>query len=580
MADEANTSNSDTQAKSQSLRLWPALLFILIGLSVSLGIREFGSTNEHNVIRLLIAPLVASIGIVLWWLVGSRVKGLHRVYGLLLFIGLLGILFASQSEHLAAVLIVLIAVPYFTYGVVILLTLVRNRAWKIQSRWAIVYMLLCCCVFSLLRVDSVSGGLIPEMYWRWKPQLEESTSTVLSDESPAKIAEVNLEITSADWPEFRGEKRDGQVRNVSFNQDWSTPPNELWRKAVGGGWSSFTVIGDYFFTQEQRGKKEAVVCYLVETGEEIWLSTIEESFEEIMGNGPRATPTYKDGRLYAQGATGVVQCLDARTGKQIWQRDLRVDAKADVPQWGYSSSPLVVSNRVIHYAGGSDDTSVIAYDKDTGDIAWNTGKGKTGYASAQQVSINNVPQVLLTSNFGVESFVAATGEVLWGHEWRAKSNPRVVQPLLTEDGGILIGTPGGQGTRRIQVAKEGDVWAIEEQWTTRKFRPYFNDMIIFEDYCYGFDGDRLVCIDTATGDMQWKSDRIGGQMILVKDMGMLLVLTEEGKALLVKAQPEAYTVQTEFQAINGKTWNHPVIAGGRLFVRNSEEMACYELGPA
>ena len=395
--------------------------------------------------------------------------------------------------------------------------------------------------------------------------------------SPGGIAVLPAEIGSEDWPEFRGVNRDSHLRSVKFSTDWTTPPRELWRKPVGVGWAAFAAVGDYLFTQEQRGDQEAVICYEAETGEEVWVTSVKAYFHVVIGPGPRATPTYLDGKLYVQGATGIIQCIDAKTGAVLWQRDITKDTGAKVPQWGYASSPLTVGDLVIQFTGGSDISSVIAYHQDTGEIAWNTGKGGSGYSSAQLTHIDGTPQVLINSNFGIQSYVPETGEVLWEHNWDVKSNPRVVQPIITKDGGVLIGTAAGMGTRRLNITHDNTTWNVAEQWTTKKFRPYFNDYILYEGYCYGFDGNRVMCIDVETGEKQWTGDRIGGQLLFLEDMEIILILNEEGQVMLLDVNPNEYTVLSQFQAITGKTWNHPVIAHGKLYVRNSEEMACFEL---
>jgi len=578
MNDTIETPEEKVSDEEPKLRLWPALLFVAIGLGISLVVAQFGSTNDHNIIGMLGAPLGASLLILLWWLFGSRMSWKDRILGLCFLVVTLGGLFISQEVN--APFMMVVAVPYFTYGVVLTFALMYGRPWVKQRMVAAAYLILCVGMFSMMRVDSFGGDLEPEVHWRWEPKIEVSTADVLTAKSPGEIADVPLRPGPYDWPAFRGMDRDSHLIGVKFSSDWSTPPRELWRKPVGVGWSSFTVVGDYLFTQEQRGEQETVICYSADTGEEIWINSVVEHFVEVTGPGPRATPTFLDGKLYVQGATGILQCMDASTGTQIWQRDLRKDTGATVPTWGFSSSPLIVGGRVIQYSGGSEKSSVVAYDLATGDLVWNTGKGKDGYGSAHYTHISNVPQVLVNSSFGIQSFIAETGEVLWEHNWRADSYPRVVQPVLTKDGGVMIGTSGKNGTRRLNVSKQDKEWLIEEQWTTKKFRPYFNDYILHEGYCYGFDGNRLMCIDVETGERKWKGDRVGGQLLFIRDMQMLLILTEEGEVMLVEAQPKEYKVVSKFKAISGKTWNHPVVAKGRLYVRNSNEMACFELAPA
>lgn len=574
MTEETPSTDKTAHDTPTPLRLWPAMVFMLSGLTVSLGIAQFGSTNNHNLIGMLIAPLLASILILLWWSFASRVSRSDRIKGVVLLALMLTIVYVTQQAF--APILLAVAIPYLVYGVVIVFALMRGRSWLAQRRLAILYLIACATVFSAIQVNSVAGDLRPDLSWRWASGLALS-----SVQSPGGVAELPIEIGADDWPAFRGAKRDSHLLGVTFSSDWTTPPKKLWRNRVGLGWSSFTIVGDYFFTQEQRGEYEAVVCYRAQTGEEIWINSIKAHYDNRIGPGPRSTPTYQDGKLYVQGATGIVQCIEAQTGTTIWKRDLTKDTKAKVPQWGFSGSPLIVGDAMIQNTGDKEDSSVIAYDKATGDVLWKNGKGKGGYSSPHFIQLADIPQVLVNNDFGIQSFTPDTGEVLWEHHWLVKSNPRVVQPLFTEDGGVLIGTAAGMGTRRLNLSHENDTWKVTEVWTTKRFRPYFNDYIIYEDYCYGFDGNRLMCIDVKTGEEQWKGDkRPGGQLLFVQDMELLLILTEKGEVMLVEAIPEQYTVVSQFKAISGKTWNHPVIAYGKLYVRNSEEMACFELALA
>jgi hypothetical protein len=154
---------------------------------------------------------------------------------------------------------------------------------------------------------------------------------------------------------------------------------------------------------------------------------------------------------------------------------------------------------------------------------------------------------------------------------------RIVQPLLVGDDSVLVGSGFGDGSRLLRIFRSNGDWAVEERWTTKKYKPYFNDQILHNDHVYGYHGNRIVCVDTATGDVKWKSKRMGGQVLVLPEMDVLLCLTEKGEIVLMDATPESYNEIARMKVIDGKTWNHPVIAHGQLFVRNSEEMACYEL---
>jgi outer membrane protein assembly factor BamB len=367
------------------------------------------------------------------------------------------------------------------------------------------------------------------------------------------------------------------VTNAKFSTDWSTRPRELWRRKIGPAWSSFAAVGDYLFTQEQRGEEELVTCYRAGTGEDVWTNRVQARFEDMMGLGPRATPSFDQGKLYVQGATGVLQCLDASTGNTVWKRDIAADTDTKTPMYGFASSPLVLGELVIGISSGGEGKSLVAYNRASGDVAWLAGHGGSGYSSPQVALLAETPQVLMVSDFGLQSFTPETGAPLWEHPWKVNTNPRCIQPLVVDSDSILLGTTGVLGSRLLRIQKEDASWNVSEEWTTKNFRPYFNDCVLHKGYCYGFDGDRIVCIDVKSAERRWRGNRCGGQLVLISDMDMLLILTEAGDVVLIPATPERFSETARFKALSGKTWNHPVVAHGKLFVRNSEEAACFEL---
>jgi outer membrane protein assembly factor BamB len=561
------------------IRLWPAVLIAVVQLGVIFGATRFASTNVQHVICFGIVPLGAGLLLAPWWLMASRAPWRARIFGLVLAAAILVWPVLLQESN--GYLILMIAVPALSVGVVAVLLVTYRMRWPAR-RWVIVgAMIVLAAVFSAIRINGITGRMQPDWSWRWESRAVTSEAPMpdLVVAEPGAVAELPAQPGPQDWPGFRGPARDNRVPGTTFSTDWSeNVPLEVWRRRIGLGWSSFAVVGDYLFTQEQRGEEELVVCYRADTGEPIWVNRVAARFDSSMGVGPRATPTYHQGRLYTLGATGVVQCIDPATGKTTWQRDLTEDTGADVPPpWGFASSPLVAGNHAIVFAGGKEGKAVVAYDLASGDVAWVGGEKGHGYSSAHLARISDIDQVLMVSDSGVQSFVPGSGEVLWGHAWAAKQYPRVVQPVLPDANSVMIGSTTGTGTRLLRVQKEGTAWKVEEQWTNKAFRPYFNDCVCHKGYCYGFDGNRLVCVDLATGKKLWKGESCGGQVLLFPDMNTLLVLSESGEVVLVEATPEKYREVARFRAIEGKTWNHPVVAYGKLFVRNAEEAACFEL---
>ena len=357
------------------------------------------------------------------------------------------------------------------------------------------------------------------------------------------------------------------------------PPRNLWRRPIGPGWSSFAVRGGLFYTQEQRGDEEIVSCYKLTTGEPVWRHLDAIRFwESNGGTGPRATPTIAGSRVYAMGATGILNALDAATGARAWSRNVAADADTTVPTWGFAGSPLVVGEIVIAAAGGR----LAAYDAATGTLRWLGPSHGGSYSSPHHVVVDGVEQVVMLSDAGATAVAPSDGAVLWEHSWPGAS---ITQPARVGDRGILLNTNStagaGVGTRRVTATRAPGGWTATELWTSTGLKPYFNDLVVHKGHAFGFDGAILACIDLADGRRVWKGGRYGnGQLVLLADQDVLLVVSEEGELALVGATPDQFREIGRIPAIDGKTWNHPVVVGDILLVRNGEEMAAFRLALA
>jgi outer membrane protein assembly factor BamB len=433
----------------------------------------------------------------------------------------------------------------------------------------------------LARTGGMNGDGKADLHWRWTKTPEEILLAQANEEPATSVAPVPASATNgtgSNWPGFRGPNRDGVAHGVLIETNWSQkPPVQLWRKPVGPGWSSFAVHDNLVYTQEQRGDSEVVSCYNLSTGEPVWRHRDATRFwESNAGAGPRGTPTLGNDRVYTFGATGIVNALDARTGSVIWTRNAASDTKTKTPTWGFASSPLVVGDVVIVATAGA----LAAYDVNNGNPRWlgpTTDRG--GYSSPHLATIDGVAQVLLINGEGVTSVNPADGKVFWKYAWEGDS---ITQPALTADGDVLLGSGSGLGSeigvRRLAVKQASGAWTTAERWTSAGLKPYFNDFVVHKDMAFGFDGNNLACIDLKTGAPKWKGDRYGhGQIVLLADQDLILVVSEDGNLALVKATGDQFAEVGRFKAIEGKTWNHPVLVGDTVLVRNDREMAAFKL---
>ena len=274
-----------------------------------------------------------------------------------------------------------------------------------------------------------------------------------------------------------------------------------------------------------------------------------------------------------------MNALDAASGAVYWSRNAATDTGAKLPGWGFASSPLVIDGTVIVAAAGH----LVAYDSGNGTPRWYGPKTGWGYSSPQLATIGGVRQVLLLNGPGIVSVSPDDGKVLWQHDWPGDA---IVQPGVTAEGDVLMGSATGMngniGLRRVALAQGANGWTAQERWTTTGIKPYFNDFVVHKGYAYGFDGALLACVDLKDGERKWKGGRYGaGQLVLLPEQDLLLVLSEQGEVALVKASPDQFTeVAARIPALEGKTWNHPVLAGDVLLARNAEEMAAFRLALA
>ena len=512
--------------------------------------------------------------ILLWWLFLSRAPRTDRWSAVLTMVVALTVTWNLNHPSMGLMWCLGYGVPVLCLTLVARAVASRNLADRPRRLTMLASLVLASGVWTLVRMAGVSGDHDFDFDSRFSDTPEEKLlddSRYIGAGNPSSSTSAVTLTTS--WPGFRGPGRDGVVRGIQIETDWTTtPPVELWRRPVAPGWSSFAVVGGLLYTQEQRGEYEVVACYDATTGAPIWRHADPTRFYESMGGpGPRATPTVHDGEVYTFGATGILNALDARDGALRWSRDVVSDTGTEVPVWGFSSSPLIATDLLIIAAAGQ----LVAYDLNTGTRRWSGPDGGPSYSSPHRETIQGVPQILLLSDVGCTSVAPKDGSVLWQHAWPGTS---MVQPARIADGDFLISAGEGMGTQRIQARNRSGRWNVETRWTSNRLKPNFNDFVIHHGHAYGFDGRMLASMELENGQRRWKCGRYGhGQHLLLADQDLLLVVSEKGDLALVRATPEAFTELARFPAIEGKTWNHLALAGTLLWVRNGQEMAAFRL---
>ena len=380
------------------------------------------------------------------------------------------------------------------------------------------------------------------------------------------------------WTDFRGPNRDGDYREVPVLADWPTGGlTPLWKQPVGAGYASFVVARGRAFTIEQRGAQEVVAAYDVPTGREVWTNSWAAEFRETMGgDGPRATPTWFDGKVYALGATGELRALDDASGKVVWRTNILTDSDARNLDWGMAAAPLVVDDTVIVLPGGPDGHSIVGYDRATGKQVWSALGDKQAYCSPMLVTLKGVRQLLVVSATRMMGVVPGNGKVLWEYPFPTYNGINAAQPLVIGDNRVFVSASYGAGSAMIELSGSGDHFSVREVWRNNRMKNRFSGSVLRDGVIYGLDEGILAAIDAETGELKWKGGRYGyGQVVLAGNN--LIVLTEDGDLALVRVNPNRHEEVVRFPVLEGKTWNVPAISGGYLLVRNLAEMAAFDL---
>ena len=463
-------------------------------------------------------------------------------------------------------------VVLFTFAALLIWLLAFSRLrWRV--RWAV----LGCGVAGIgvlaafFRIHGVDGNLVPILEFRWARR-ELAVPATAPTNAPASVV-----AGAADFPQFLGPARNGTLVGPRLVANWmAQPPTLQWRQPVGAAWSGFVVAGSFAITQEQRGENETVVAYDLATGRALWShSDPVRYFTTLAGEGPRATPTVVGQRVFVQGATGWLNCLDLATGRAVWVKDILKENGGSVPDWGFSSSPLVVDDLVVVNPGGGNNRSLVAYRVEDGAVRWAAGKRGESYSSPLAATIAGTRQVLIFAS-ALVGHDATTGEVLWEYRWPG-GHPHVAMPLRVSETDWILSSGYGTGSGRLSVSRDSSgKWSARQVWRTNRLKAKFTNLVLHRGHVYGLDDGILGCLDTETGDLKWKDGKYGhGQVLLVGEL--LLVMAESGEVAMIDPRPDGLRELTRFTALTGKTWNPPALAGEYLLVRNDKEAACFRL---
>lgn len=381
-----------------------------------------------------------------------------------------------------------------------------------------------------------------------------------------------------DWPQFRGPQQNGVSPEKGLLRSWpESGPKVVWKKPIGSGFSTVTVVGDALYTLAAEGESEMAYRLRASDGEVLWRVPLGPVFPEVFGNGPRSTPAVDGDAVYVLSATGRLHALATKDGARRWEMDLVKELGSPLPQRGFGSSPLVDGDLLLLEAGGSEGRAVVALDKKTGKIRWSALQGDHGYATPLAVTIDGVRQYVFLRREGDLVSFRPDGTVHWRHPWRQGA---IASPLFLPPNRIFASAGDDVGAILLEIGKgdgQSDSQAtVREVWNNRLLKNHFSSSVLYEGHIYGFDNASLKCLVAETGEQKWVQRGYGKGSLVAAD-GLLYVLSDQGQLVLAEATPEGFREKGKVQVLEGKTWTAPALSHGRLYLRNDKEMVVLDV---
>ena len=390
------------------------------------------------------------------------------------------------------------------------------------------------------------------------------------------VASVAMaQSNSANWPQWRGPNRDGISKETGLLKQWPAEgPPLVWKATgAGSGFSSFSIANGRLFTMGLRGDREFVIAFDVATGKEAWATPHGGAFHNDRGNGPRGTPTVDGDRVYALGGNGDLSAIDARTGKVVWSKNVLKEFGGRNITWGISESPLVVGNKLLVNAGGPD-ASIVALNKSDGSVIWKSQSDKAGYSSAIPLQVNGGTQVVFFTSQRAVGLDLNNGRLLWEYA-RPSNNVANAATPIARGNRVFISSDYGTGGGVVEIKPDG---TAQEVWFTKDMRNHHSSSVLIGDHLYGFSSQILTAVKFDTGEVAWKDRSVGKGSLTYAD-GRLYLFSERGVVGLAEATPTGYVERGRFRIESGnlETWTHPVVAGGRLYLRDQDTIYAYDV---
>jgi outer membrane protein assembly factor BamB len=389
---------------------------------------------------------------------------------------------------------------------------------------------------------------------------------------------------AGDWPQFRGPNRDGASAETGLLQE--LPPGGpplVWKAAgLGVGYSTIAVVGNRIYTIGESGEFSSVIALNAADGKKVWSAKLGKSGAPGMPafEGPRATPTVEGNLLFAVGQWGEMACLDTAQGKELWRKDYTKDFGGKRPQWGFSESPLIDGDKVVVTPGGLEG-SVVALDKKTGALIWRS-MGFTDsphYSSLIVAEIGGVRQYIQLTAESVVGIAAADGKLLWRAPRKGKV--AVIPTPIYSDGFVYVTSAYGVGCNLFKIIEAGGKFSAEQVYANQVLGNKHGGVIKVGDFVYGHADDKgWTCQDFKSGAAKWQDNKLGKGSLIYADGRFYVRAEDKGTIVLIEASPEGYKEHGRFEQpdrSDKKAWPYPVIAAGKLYLRDMDTLLCYDV---
>jgi len=377
---------------------------------------------------------------------------------------------------------------------------------------------------------------------------------------------------AADWPQFRGPDGNGHSAETGILESWSEAgPEVLWRVPLGKGFSGISAVDGHLFTMFSDLGQELLAAYDADSGRQLWRRRVDDHYRNQWGGGPRSTPTVSEGVVFALGAQGKLLAVEAESGKLVWNRDLVRDFGAKVPEWGFAGSPLIDGQLLLVNVGGGGGRLLMAFDRSSGDVVWESGAGIAGYSSPLLIEAAGFRQAVFLTGNRVVGVTVSDGSPLWSIPWKTQYDINAAMPVFVAPDQLLLSSGYGVGAAMIRLRGTDGGVSTEQSWSTKQFKNQFSSSVLVGDHLYGFDNSILRSIRASDGSSNWYARGFGHGSLFHVD-GQLVVLGDKGRLALVAATPEEFVEKASTQLFTARSWTVPTLYAGRLFVRNESEL--------